>query len=224
MAGLSELATSFALGVATPLTAVCVLPLYPGFVAYVANQRDGGLLVSRVGVLVAGGVLAFMTVFGVLFTTVLELSLTNVIGVVSPIAFGLLGVASLFLLADVDLAGVLPTIEPPQTNHPIASAFGYGFFFGAIVIPCNPGFIAIFLSRALLFRDPVGSLANFYAFGTGIAAPLVALAVVSAPWQDRIVAGLTSHSSLVNRATGTLMLAVSVYYLTVVFEVVPLPV
>ena len=223
MVGVSELATSFALGVATPLTAVCVVPLYPGFVAYVANQRDGGLSVGRVGALVAVGVLLFITLFGVVFTTVLEVSLTNVVGVVSPIAFGVLGLASLTLLADVDVGTALPAVDPPQSNHPVLAAVGYGFFFGGIVVPCNPGFIAIFLSRALLFRDPVGSLANFYAFGFGIAAPLVGLSVASAPWQDRIVSGLTNHRSLVNRATGAVMLTVSVYYLTVVFDVIPLP-
>lgn len=224
MVTLTELVTSFTLGVVTPLTAVCVVPLYPGFVAYVANQRDGGLSVGRVGTLVAAGVLLFMTVFGVLFTTLLEVSLTKAIGVVSPVAFGVLGVASLFLLADVEIGAALPTVEPPQSEYPALSALGYGFFFGGIVIPCNPGFIGIFLSRALLFQNPVGSLSNFYAFGFGIAAPLVGLAVVSTPWQNRVVSVLTGHQSLINRATGAVMLAVSLYYLTVVFGVIPLPV
>jgi cytochrome c-type biogenesis protein len=33
-----NLGTSFFLGLITPLTAVCVLPLYPGFITYLANQ------------------------------------------------------------------------------------------------------------------------------------------------------------------------------------------
>jgi cytochrome c-type biogenesis protein len=222
MASATQLASSFALGLATPLTAVCVLPLYPSFLAYLSNQSaERRLPISALGALVAAGVLSFMLGLGLLFTTVLETSLTTVIGVVSPVAFGLLAVGSLLLLADVEFAHLLPTVEPPQTSHPVASAFGYGFFFGAIVVPCNPGFIAVFFARAFLFTDPVGSLLNFLAFGGGIAAPLVALATVSDRWQARVMATLTGHQSLVNRVTGALMLAVSVYYLVFVFDVVP---
>lgn len=219
----AQLAGTFALGLATPLTAVCVIPLYPGFLAYLSGQADDARLsVGALGALVAAGVVSFMLGLGLLFTTVLQTSLTDVIGVVSPVAFAVLGIASLFLLADVDIGHYLPTVEPPQSTHPVASAFGYGAFFGAIVVPCNPGFVAIFLARSFLFTDPVGSLANFLAFGGGIAAPLVALAVVSTRWQSAVLGGLTRHQSLVNRVTGATMLVVSVYYLVVVFEVVSL--
>jgi cytochrome c-type biogenesis protein len=222
MASPTGLGGSFALGLATPLTAVCVLPLYPSFLAYLSNQSaERRLPISLLGALVAAGVLSFMLALGLVFTTALESSLTNVIGVVSPVAFGLLLVGSLLLLADVEFGRLFPTVDPPQSTHPVASAFGYGFFFGAIVVPCNPGFIAVFFARAFLFTDPVGSLLHFLAFGCGIAAPLVALATVSGRWQSRVMATLTGHSSLVNRATGAIMLVVSVYYLVFVFEVVP---
>lgn len=219
----SQLGSSFALGLATPLTAVCVLPLYPSFLAYLSNQAEerrlSGTLLS---LLVASGVISFMLVVGLLFTTVLETSLTTVVGVVSPVAFALLGLGSLLLLADIEFSKFLPTVQPPQSSHPIASAYGYGFFFGAIVVPCNPGFIAVFFARAFLFSDPAGSLLNFLAFGTGIAAPLVILATVSDRWQSRVMRTLTGNQSLINRVMGALMLAVSVYYLVFVFEVVPL--
>ncbi|MDY6819093.1 MAG: cytochrome c biogenesis protein CcdA [Halobacteriales archaeon] len=222
MATASQLAGTFALGLATPLTAVCVLPLYPGFLAYLSNQTENTRLsIGLLGMLVAGGVLTFMLGLGVVFTTVLEASLTNVIGVVSPVAFLVLGAVSLLLLADVEFGRVLPTVDPPQSEYPVASAFGYGFFFGAIVIPCNPGFIAVFFARSFLFTDPVGSLLNFLAFGGGIATPLVVLAVVSDRWQTQVMSTLTGHQSLINRATGAIMLGVAVYYLVFVFEVLP---
>ena len=223
MATAAQLGSSFALGLATPLTAVCVLPLYPSFLAYLAHQSgERQLPISLLGVLVAAGVLSFMLALGLVFTTLLESSLTRVVGVVSPVAFGLLAVGSLLLLADVEFAHLLPTVDPPQVDHPVASAFGYGFFFGAIVVPCNPGFVAVFFARAFLFTDPVGSLLHFLAFGGGLAAPLVALATVSDRWQSRVVRTLTAHQSLVNRVTGAVMLAVAVYYLVVVFGVGPL--
>jgi cytochrome c-type biogenesis protein len=219
MASAAQFASSFALGLATPLTAVCVLPLYPGFLAYLSNRAGDGTPISALAGLVGAGVLTFMLALGVVFTTVLETSLTRVVGVVSPVAFGLLGLASLLLLADVDLGAYLPTVQPPGTDRPLLSAFGYGFFFGAIVVPCNPGFVAVFFARAFLFSDPVGSVLNFLAFGGGIAAPLVALAVVSDRWRSAVIGTLTAHQSLVNRVTGAVMLAVSVYYLVFVFGV-----
>jgi cytochrome c-type biogenesis protein len=221
MASATGLASSFALGLATPLTAVCVLPLYPGFLAYLSNRGDDGHPIGVLAALVGAGVLAFMLALGVVFTTVLETSLTNVVGVVSPVAFGLLGLVSLLLLADVDVGSSLPTVQAPGTENPLLSAFGYGFFFGAIVVPCNPGFVAVFFARAFLFSDPVGSVLNFLAFGGGIAAPLVGLALVSDRWRSSVIGTLTRHQSLVNRVTGAVMLVVSVYYLVFVFGVLP---
>jgi cytochrome c-type biogenesis protein len=216
---LADLAGSFGLGLATPLTALCVLPLYPGFLAYLSKQSDSGRSVGVLGLLVAVGVVGFMVAFGLVFTTLLEVSLTNAIEVVSPVAFGLLGAASLLLLADVEFGRLLPSFEPPTSRHPTLSALGYGGFFGAIVLPCNPGFIGVFFARAFLFTEPISSMLNFLAFGLGMAAPLLALALASDRWSTRLIRTLTRHSSVVNRATGAVMLAVSAYYLLVVFDV-----
>jgi cytochrome c-type biogenesis protein len=215
---LTDVSTSFALGLATPLTAVCVIPLYPGFLAYLATQSEA-ISVARLALLVGAGVLTFMTGLGLVFTTLLETSLTSVIGIASPIAFTALALLSLVLLADIPVSQYLPTTEPPQSSSPSLSALAYGAFFGAIVIPCNPGFVGLFFARSLLFTSPVSSLANFGAFGSGIAAPLVALGIVSEPWRDRVLAVITAHKSAVNRLTGAVMLAISLYYLLFVFEV-----
>lgn len=216
---LSEIATSFTLGLATPLSAVCVIPLYPGFLAFLSNQGEDAPSIPVLGVLVALGVLAFMTAIGVVFTTVLETSLTAVVELVSPPAFGILAVFGLVLIAGVHPQSRLPSVEPPQTRYPSVSAFAYGAFFGAIVLPCNPGFISVFFARAFLFTDPVSSIANFGAFGTGMASPLLAFALASEPWRDRVLALLTGHQRIINVATGAVLVGVSLYYLFAVFEV-----
>jgi cytochrome c-type biogenesis protein len=214
-----EVATSFALGLATPLSAVCVVPLYPGFLAFLSNQGEAAPSVATLSAIVAGGVIAFMTVVGVVFTTLLQSSLTAVVEVVSPIAFGVLAVLGVVLIADLHPQSRLPTVEPPQTRYPSASAFAYGAFFGAIVLPCNPGFISVFFARVFLFADPVASVANFGAFGVGMAAPLLGFGIVSEPWRDRVLGALTRHRRGVNLVTGSVLLAVSAYYLVVVFAV-----
>jgi cytochrome c-type biogenesis protein len=208
---------SFSLGFATPLTAVCVIPLYPGFLAYLSNQDESAPSVAKLGVLVALGVVSFMGILGLVFTTWLQQSLTGVVETVSPVAFTLLALFSLALIADFHPQSRLPSVEPPQTRYPSLSAFAYGAFFGAIVLPCNPGFIGIFFSRFLLFADPVVNMARFLAFGAGIATPLLAFAVVSEPWRDRVIGFLTSHRRGVDVATGVLMFVVAAYYLAVPF-------
>lgn len=240
---LARVLESFVIGVLTPLTAVCVLPLYPGFLAYLAAQgrrrgpsgvsatktsreaptsasaSDTGISVPLLGLLVVAGVVSFMLAVGLVFSTLLEASLTGVVAAVSPIAFVVLALLGVVLLADVDLYGLLPTVEPPTARHPALSAFAYGFFFGAIVLPCNPAFVALFFARSFLFASPLGSLLNFLAFGLGIGAPLLALSLVSVRYGRRIVGALTRHASLVNRVSGAVLLVVSLYYLVAVFDV-----
>jgi Cytochrome c biogenesis protein len=215
----AEVVTSFSLGVATPLSAVCVIPLYPGFLAFLSNQDEDAPSIAVLGVLVALGVISFMAGVGVLFTTLLEQSLTTVVEFISPIAFGLLAVLGVVLLADFHPQQWLTTVEPPQSRSPALSAFAYGAFFGAIVLPCNPGFISVFFARAFLFSDPVFSIANFGAFGVGMASPLLGFAIVSEPWRDRVLTILTSYRRTVNIVTGAVLLGISVYYLFFVFEI-----
>lgn len=219
MGALAEVFTSFTLGLATPLSAVCVVPLYPGFLAFLSNQHEDAPSVAVLAVLVTGGVVGFMAAVGVIFTTLLESSLTAVVETVSPLAFAVLALFGVVLVADRHPQSWLPTVEPPQSRYPSLSALLYGGFFGAIVLPCNPGFISVFFARALLFTDPLVSLANFGAFGVGMGTPLLAFGFVSDPWRDRVVGVLTGNRRAINRVTGAVLLAISGYYLFVVFEV-----
>ena len=216
---LTAVAASFTLGLATPLSAVCVIPLYPGFLAFLSNQDDNAPPIAVLGVLVSLGVIAFMGAVGLLFTMLFETSLTAVVEAVSPPAFALLAVLGVVLAADLHPQAALPTVEPPQTRFPSLSAFAYGAFFGAIVLPCNPGFISVFFARAFLFSDPIASVANFGAFGVGMASPLLAFAVVSERWRDRVLRLLTDNRRLVNLVTGVTLVAISLYYLIFVFGV-----
>jgi len=219
MGVVSQVATAFSLGLATPLSAVCVLPLYPGFLAFLSEQHEDSPSIAVLGALVAVGVIACLAGIGLVFTTALQRSLTGVVGVVSPVAFALLAVFGLLLVGGRRPHARLPTARPPQTTHPSLSALGYGVFFGAVVLPCNPGFVAVFFARAVLFADPVTSLASFGGFGFGMATPLLALAFVSERWRDSVLGALTRHRRAVEVATGLVMVAVALYYLFGVFAV-----
>ncbi|WP_435360718.1 cytochrome c biogenesis CcdA family protein [Haloarchaeobius sp. DFWS5] len=211
----------FVLGVGTPLTAACALPLYPGFLAYLSAQDEERSLPAGVlAGLVTLGVIAFMGLVGLVFSFFLRESLTTVVEVVSPLAFVVLAVLSVALIFDLDLAHRLPTKEPPQTSHPALSALLYGFFFGAIVLPCNPGLIALFFARVpILFDSGFEGFVGFLTFGVGMGAPLLAFGLVSQSAGQRATRWLAQHSSAINRVTGVVMLVVASYYLFVIFDV-----
>ncbi|MDY6761565.1 MAG: cytochrome c biogenesis protein CcdA [Candidatus Nanohaloarchaea archaeon] len=222
MGVLADLGTAFVLGLLTPLTAACVLPLYPGFLTYITEQLDadaGRTAYAAAGIAVAAGVVSFMVGIGIVFTTILQVSLTSVVEVVSPAAFALLGLVSIGLIADVQLDRYLPQVTSPSLGGPLRNAFSFGLFFGAIVLPCNPGFIAAFFIRSAVIENPVTNILGFIFFGAGIGAPLLAFSLVSMQWSSTIIAVLTRHRTRINRTAGVIMLAVSLYYIVVVFQV-----
>ncbi len=220
--GIVDFVGSFALGLLTPLTAVCVLPLYPGFLAYLAQQfprKAAKKQYALLGFVITLGVILFMFLLGILFTTLWQVSLTNIIGIVSPFAFGILAIISILLIVDVDMGRFLPKLKVKTTKNPLLSALVYGFFFGAIVIPCNPGFVAAFFARALLLSDPFTSIVHFLFFGFGLGFPLLSFSLFSARWNTTIIHFVTKYKTIINRTAGIIMLLISLYYLFFVFRV-----
>lgn len=213
---------SFILGLLTPLTAVCVLPLYPGFLAYLSSKFSSNVskkTYALLGLSATFGVIIFMLIIGLLFTTLLQQSLTTVIGIVSPIAFGILLIISLLLIFNFDFSRFLPQVRTSTEGNPLKSSFTFGFFFGAIVLPCNPGFITLFFARATLANSFLSGMGNFLAFGVGLAFPLLAFSLLSANWSQKIIGFLTKHKTKINRIAGILMLIISLYYLLCVFSI-----
>ncbi len=220
---LTSLSASFILGLLTPLTAACVLPLYPGFLAYLSNQLSGKedkRTLALFGVVITSGVIIFMSVLGIIFTTILQVSLTNVIGVVSPVAFATLFIISLLLIFNVDIGRILPKAKTPSSiKNPWINSFSFGFFFGAIVVPCNPAFIAVLFTRTISTIGFIENILNFIFFGLGMGAPLLAFSLVSTTKSSAVIGYLTEHRRGINLIAGFFMLLISVYYLVCVFTV-----
>jgi cytochrome c-type biogenesis protein len=222
---LGNLLSTYFLGLLTPLTAVCVLPLYPGYISFLArrlgNKSGENQSSVALGAIVTSGVIVFMALIGVVFTTFLSVSLTKVVSIVSPIAFSILAVISILLILHVDFGRLFPQIRVPETKNPLPQAFLFGFFFGAIVLPCNPGMIAAFFTKtvALSSLDFISNMLNFILFGIGIATPLLVFSLLSQAISQRIIKFLVQRSKLINRIAGILMLGVSLYYLIFVFRI-----
>jgi len=219
---IGELSTSFLLGLATPLTALCVIPLYPSFISYLSKQLDGDTdqkTYLLFGLLVVAGVISFMLTLGLVFSTILQTSLTSVIEIVSPIAFAILGLMGIAMILDLDFQSHIPSKNTPEFENPLLNAFAFGFFFGAIIIPCNPAFIATFFARAFLFETPITSVLNFSLFGLGIGFPLLAFSVLSQSRSQQVIKTLQKHSKIIHKGSGLIMVTISLYYLIKVFNV-----
>ncbi len=219
---LSDISTAFVLGLLTPLTAVCVLPLYPGFLAYLSNQVHKGSdrkTIALFGLIVTSGVILFMLLLGLIFTTFLQVSLTGVIGIVSPVAFSILIIISLLLIFDIDTGKFLPKARLPAARNPMLKALLYGFFFGAIVVPCNPLFIAALFARTISTIGFLGNVLNFLSFGFGMAFPLLAFSLISTASSTSVIGYLTKYRRVINVSAGILMLVISLYYMIFVFRV-----
>ncbi len=209
----------FILGLLTPLTAVCVLPLFPGFIAFLSQQSNLGKYgIALFGLLVSIGVLAFMFLFGLLFSYVFEVGLTQYIGIITPIAMMVLIAISILLLIDFDFSRIFPHFNTPESKNPYLSAFLFGFFFAAIVIPCQPSFLTVFFARQFVELNGFAqNMIDFLFFGLGMAAPLLFFALVSLQWSKQIISFITKHKTTINRVTGAIMLVISLYYLLFVF-------
>lgn len=220
MPTIADLAYTFWLGVLTPTTALCVIPLYPAFLARLARtvggRHDSRRYLALFGVLVSLGVVAFMAIIGLVFTFWLQESLTRVIGVVSPVAFAIMVVAGIVLIV-----GWKPKrkVRPNKISNPYLAALAYGFFFGAIVIPCNPAIIAVFFARVATAGDFVSNIAQFSAYTLGIVSPLLAFSLVGRATSRTMINFLVDHERVIGIVAGVVMVGVGIYYLVEVFAV-----
>ncbi len=168
----------------------CVLPLYPGFLAYMTAPAPvaagpGAAAPARrpppavAAVLVWLGVVVGMVAIGGVLT-LLSLSLGSVLRVAVPIIdLVLIGLGVLLLLGRNPFAR-LPQASPRGLGSagPMAGSFLYGLLFAPIALPCSGPFLIGIFVASLTLGDAARQLAFFGAFGIGFGLPLLALGLV----------------------------------------------
>jgi cytochrome c-type biogenesis protein len=225
VSALTNLWISFIAGLYAPIVAVCVLPLYPGFLAYLAGQlseteeEKPKKLFILLGLVITAGIITSMFVFGLIFTVLLQESLTMAIGIVSPIAFGILALVSLLLIFNVDFGKLFPKVNAPITKNPLLTSFIFGLFFGAIVLPCNPASLVVLFAVSTSTASFILNLFNFVLFGIGMALPLLIFAFISAAKSQAVIGFLSKQKRIINLIAGLIMLGISLYYLIFVFRI-----
>jgi cytochrome c-type biogenesis protein len=200
---LAELLQFFGLGLAAT-SSPCVLPLYPGFLAYLAasaeqlqGRRGAGLL----GVFVLAGVLTTMIALGLLIAG-LRTAVGRVMAIVTPLAGLLIIILGVLLLFDKNVFARIPQIRIPSLRHPFAGAYVYGLLYGPIAFPCSGPFLV-----AAFALSVDSALIDFLAFGLGFGAPLLAISLLARAGQRRITQLLTRHSRAFNLAAGVILIA-----------------
>lgn len=206
----NELATGFAIGLLATLSP-CVLPLYPGFLAYLAARREDGTA-SRtarwLGLVVLAGVLTTMLVFGALMAA-LAVSTSSVLRIVTPLADIVVIALGVALLLGRDPFAKLPNLGPATIGGGmVRSAYVYGLLYGPIALPCAAPLLVAMFGLSLSFESFIGAFAFFMAFGLGFGLPLLAISLLAYSKQLSLVRFFARHRVVVSRVAGAVLVAV----------------
>jgi len=202
--------TSLSLGLLAT-TSPCILPLYPGFLAYLSGSAAAGSRARYfLGVFVLLGVLTMMLALGGLIA-LLSISIGSALAVVVPLADLLIIGMGILLLADINPFKKLPQIQAPGLTHPFANAFVYGLLYGPIALPCSGPLVVSVFALSLTAGEALDKLGVFLWFGVGFGLPLLALSLLSGSLQRQITRPFAVHARLVNVVSGLLLLAVGIY-------------
>ncbi len=204
--------TSISLGLLSS-SSPCILPLYPGFLAYLSGRQEG--IKSRVGryslgFLVLAGVLTMMLALGLLIS-LLSVSIGAALTVVIPVAYLLIIALGIALLFDYNPFKALPQVQVPVLNNPYVNAYVYGLLYGPIALPCSGPLVVGIFTYSLTTAEVLSKLSIFFWFGIGFGLPLLLLSFLSGATQQWLVRFFARYSRVVNIIGGVLLVGVGIY-------------
>ncbi len=206
--------TSLSLGLLAT-TSPCVLPLYPGFLAYLSGQAESAHKAERyfLGVFVLLGVLTMMLALGGVIA-LLAVSVGRVLSFIIPFADALILLLGVLLLLNVNPFKKLPQVQVPLLPHPFANAFVYGLLYGPIALPCSGPLVVGIFVLSLTASQVLSQLGVFFWFGMGFGIPLLLLSFLSGAAQRWITRQFARRARLINAIGGILLIGVGTYDLT----------
>ena len=223
---MGELAIAVAAGIGATITP-CVLPLYPGFLAYVTAPHQAVSTAAGVSVaarpppalaalLVWVGVVVGMVAIGAVLAG-LSLGLGSVLRILVPIADVLLIALGVLLLSGRNPFARMPQLAPAALGRsgPIAGAFLYGLLFAPIALPCSGPFLIGIFVASLTLGDAVRQLGFFAAFGVGFGLPLLALGLVGQVRARELAAAALRWERPLQLVLGTALIAIGAWDLWV---------
>jgi cytochrome c-type biogenesis protein len=212
--------TSLLLGLLTT-TSPCILPLYPGFLAYLSGQSEMGRPKYFLGLLVLSGVLTMMLALGGLIA-LLAIPVGSVLVYVLPLADLLILLLGILLLLNHNPFKTLPSIQVPVLRHPYINAYVYGLLYGPIALPCSGPMVVSIFALSFTVGEAFRQLWVFLWFGLGLGVPLLILSFLSAALQRQLTVLFARHSRIVNAIGGLLLVGVAIYDLSKNWELLRL--
>jgi len=203
--------TSISLGLLASASP-CILPLYPGYLAYLSGTTTGANTKGRyfLGFFVLAGVLSMMLVLG-LIIALLSVSVGRALSIIIPLADLFLVILGILLLLDKNPFKALPQIKIPSLQNPFLNAFMYGLLYGPIALPCSGPLVVGIFAISLTSGEALSRLSVFLWFGLGFGLPLLAISLISGALQRSITRWLAVHSRKVNIIGGILLIGIGVY-------------
>jgi cytochrome c-type biogenesis protein len=210
----ADLASAFGVGLAATLSP-CALPLYPGFLAYLAakGDRTGSAAVVRwLGLFVLLGVLTMMIALGVVLAiasgaiagggAVLRIVVTITAEIV-VVALGAL------LVLGINPFARLPSLGANvQARGAILSAYVYGLLYGPIALPCSAALLISIFTLSVTVGTFAERMLFFLAFGLGFGVPLFVLSLLAPAQQSWLLRQFTRHYSVATRLAGVVLIVV----------------
>jgi cytochrome c-type biogenesis protein len=219
---LEEFVTTFLLGIGAPIVSPCLLPLYPGFLAYLSGRSkasDKKTNVKILGVLVFLGVITMMLFLGFVIAA-LSISVGKALSIITPLAYIVIIILGVLLLFNKNIFESIPKIRMPGISNPYVNAYVYGLLYGPIALPCSgPVAVSIF---ALSFgvADVASKILLFFVFGLGFGLPLILLSILSGSKQSWLMSKFTKNYKLINRVAGILLIVIGIYEIYINFDTI----
>jgi cytochrome c-type biogenesis protein len=213
--------TSISIGLLAT-TSPCVLPLYPGYLAYISSGQEGMQNKSGrylLGFFVLAGVLLTMLVLGGIIA-LLSISVGRALSVVIPLADLLIIILGVLLLLDKNPFKRLPQIQVPVLNHPFMNAFIYGVLYGPIALPCAGPLVVSIFALSLTTSQMLAQLGIFFWFGIGFGLPLLLLSFLSGAAASWITRAFARKARLINLISGILLVGIGIYDLAANWELI----
>jgi len=204
--------TSVLLGLLTT-TSPCILPLYPGFLAYLSGQNEMGRQKYFLGLFVLAGVLSMMLTLGGLIA-LLAIPVGSVLVYILPLADLLIFLLGILLLLNRNPFKTLPQIQLPALRHPFINAYVYGLLYGPIALPCSGPMVVSIFALSFTAGEAFSQLWVFLWFGLGLGVPLLVLSLLSGALQRQLTVLFARHSRVVNFIGGLLLVGVAIYDLS----------
>lgn len=205
---------AFLLGNGAILSNVCLLPLYPGLIAFLVGNAENERAkrgAAWLGLIVLTGVVTMMMAAG-LILFLLQRSFASILPWLLPIIYGAVILLGVFMLSGLNPFTRLATVQAPLLKSPYLSAYLYGLLLGPMTLPCTgPIIVGAFLLGAGSLVKLADGLLYFLFFALGFGWPLVLLPLVALPVQRRATQWLSEHHRALNRITGLLLIGIGLF-------------